>query len=151
GDRPLRIAVAGPFLSGPRGMAEAITRLAIEHGVNGRVIFNDASEGGALATLIDEPSPFGERGSAAFNEIELWITRVRDQQPDIVLLDYGSLQPLSEIAKPRQLHAQWTLLRHLHYRSLLIAAGGNNPESSMVTVPAAYPEVLGVGPLADTG
>ena len=86
GQRPLRIAVAGPLIAGSSAMAEAITRLAIEHGIAGRVVEFD--ESGALATLIDESSPFIKKGEGKMKKILEWLQRVIVKQPDIILLDY---------------------------------------------------------------
>jgi subtilisin family serine protease len=133
-------------------MAEAITRLAIEHGIGGQVVLN-VDEAGALATLIDEPSPFKEMGGASLEELMLWLKRVLAKQPDIVLLDYGAPVPVELIEQPQGSDPQRVLLRSIHYLSLLIAAGGNRPEQdpALVTVPSAYPEVLSIGPLDDEG
>ncbi len=151
GVRSLRIAVAGPNLAGPRELAEAITRLAGEHGIGGRVVL-DAKEAGALATLIDEPSPFTETISLTEQVILEWLQRALARQPDIILLDYGAQTSPNAIAEPRDRSAQRTLLRSAHYRTLLIAAGGNaGRDSRWVTTPSAYPEVLGVGPLDNEG
>jgi hypothetical protein len=152
GQRALRIAVVGPYIAGPAAMAEAITRLAIEHGIGGQVVLN-VDEAGALATLIDEPSPFKEMGGASLEELMLWLKRVLAKQPDIVLLDYGAPVPVELIEQPQGSDPQRVLLRSIHYLSLLIAAGGNRPEQdpALVTVPSAYPEVLSIGPLDDEG
>jgi hypothetical protein len=158
--RALRIAVAGPHLAGPREVAEAITQLAREHGIGGRVIF-DAGEAGALATLIDEPSPFATNFHATDSDILAWLDRVIGQQPDIILLDYGAKYTIKELHK--RVSPEQIVLQHIYQSSLLIAAGGNEvrvpqatkgrkqPEPVRVTAPSAYPEVLGVGPLGDDG
>ena len=53
GQRPLRIAVAGKLIAGSSAIiVEALSRLAMENGIAGRVVEFD--EPGALATLIDE-------------------------------------------------------------------------------------------------
>jgi hypothetical protein len=150
GHRPLRIAVAGPFLAGPSELAESITQLAIDHGIGGRVVPSIA-EAGALATLIDEPSPFQKTKGAMLSDILQWLDRVRAKQPDIILLDYGVLTPVEETTKSDNMPIQRSFLRILHYSSLLIAAGGNAGASEMVTTPSAYPEVLSVGSLDDDG
>jgi hypothetical protein len=150
GHRPLRIAVAGPNLAGPSELAESITRLAIDHGIGGRVVLN-LEEAGALATLIDEPSPFQTTRGAPMSDILQWLNRVLAKQPDIILLDYGLQTPVEKIIKPDSTNVERTYLRSVHYSSLLIAAGGNEGHSVMVTTPSAYPEVLGIGPLDDDG
>ena len=159
-NRALRIAVAGPYLAGPVEIAEAITRLARDHDIGGRVVF-DTTEVGALATLIDEQSPFSAKDLVTDSDILRWLNRVCARQPDIILLDYGAVIRASTLDKDAS--AQRTLFQNIRYNSLLIAAGGNeprgpgignggkNPEQPFVTVPSAYPEVLGVGPLSDDG
>jgi hypothetical protein len=151
GERALRIAVAGPFLAGPDEMAEAITRVANECGIGGRVV-PDADKEGALAVLIDEPSPFGVEMTASDAMMLEWLDRAIAKQPDILLLDYRALIDPSEIDRASELDAQYILLRRVHRRSLLIAAGGNREgDSFQASRPAVYPEVLSVGPLGDDG
>lgn len=148
--RALRIAVAGPYLAGPSEIAEAITQLAREHGIGGRVVF-DTSEAGALATLIDEPSPFGTTGIAYDSQILSWLNSVIARQPDVILLDYGAISPIKAL---KQVGAYRAVFQSLHHSSLLIAAGGTakiGKDHTTVTTPSAYPEVLGVGPLGDNG
>jgi len=150
-DRPLRLAVAGPHLAGPAALAAAVTRLATDHGIGGRVIAEDVEGPGALAVLIDEPSPFGEEGQANPDAILGWIARVSSHMPDVVLLDYGALRRLPV---PAPDEPERRLLRSLRHRALLIAAGGNrlnSEEREEVTMPAAYEEVLAIGPLDRTG
>jgi hypothetical protein len=164
GQRALRIAVAGPLLAGPDAVAKAITRLAIEHGIGGQVVLG-ADEAGALATLIDEPSPFDEKGGTSARKILLWLKHVLAKQPDIVLLDYRRLIPLewidesvavnTEDASPQDRRAdtvaEHTMLRSMYYLCLLIAAGGHKEAMPGVPAPCVYPEVLGVGPLDNDG
>jgi hypothetical protein len=151
GARPLRIAIAGPNLAGQQELADAITRLAGEHGIGGRIVLA-AKEAGALAALIDEPSPFGSSGATEWPKLLEWLLRVSARMPDMILLDYGGSESYAQFAKSRDARPDRTLLRSLHYGSLLIAAGGNKESaSSEVTTPSAYPEVLGVGPLNDGG
>jgi len=156
GHRPLRIAMAGQFIAGPRQIAEALTQLATEHGIGGRVVF-DLSEAGALATLIDEPSPFANKSWATDAEILKWLDDVIARDPDIILLDYGKKVALSKLKTENP--AEQILLRSVYRRTLLIAAGGNKRKPStsrrqekgetLVTIPAVYPEVLSVGALDD--
>ena len=149
GERALRIAVAGPHLAGPRELAEAITQLASEHGIGGRAVL-DVKEAGALASLIDEPSPFADDKPVSEQTILDWLRRVLARQPDIILLDYGRPMPRDEVTEPRGSSPERTLLRSVQCRTLLIAAGGMRlEEDSLVTTPSAYREVLGVGPLDD--
>ncbi len=150
GHRALRIAVAGPHLKGPAEIAEAITRVALEHGIGGRVVF-DASDAGALATLIDKPSPFKDIDENTDLEAKIlqWLESVIALQPDIILLDYGRREPIDALSKP--MRSERTLFRNINYSTLLIAAGGNEPDKALVTTPSVYPEVLSVGPLDDNG
>jgi hypothetical protein len=144
-ERPLRIAAAsGRFVV--RGVAEAMTRLASEHGIGGRVVLDDAGDAGALATLLDEPSPFDSAGGATAAGIAEWLASIGRHQPDIVLLDYGwEVQPSDlESAHPHR-----RAIRNLRYTSLLIAAGGNEPGA--IVAPGVYEEVLAVGPLDANG
>ncbi len=150
-ERALRIAVAGPKVAGPQELAEAITQLAIEHGIGGRVVL-DPREAGALASLIDEPSPFDDDGTADPKAILKWQQRVLAKQADIVLFDYEGRVPPEETDEPQVRSPERTLLRSVHCRTLLIAAGGNaGPDSPTVAIPSAYPEVLGVGPIDEDG
>ena len=89
GERPLRVAVAGPLIKGAGALAHAITRLAAEHGVGGRVVAGQEDELGSLAVLIDVPSPFRGKASVAEADMIRFLGEVSDCQPDIVLLDYG--------------------------------------------------------------
>ena len=151
--RTLRIAVAGQNLAGPSELAYALTRLAKEHKIGGRVALAE-NETSALATLIDdEGSPFDETGQSSEKRILEWLRVVLAKQPDIILLDYASGSKPDEILQPRSLSPMRTLLRSVHYRTLLIAAGGRNegPDTPWVATPSAYSEVLGVGPLDNEG
>ena len=151
GQRPLRIAVAGDHLGSVADVAEAFTQLAAKHGLGGRYVLS-ADEAGALAMLIDEPSPFTEGEHLTWEKIRLWVRQVLARRPDIVLLDYTSEVPKEALEQPRDWDAQRVLLRSSQNLSLLIAAGGHlvqNPD--MVSVPSAYSEVLSVGPLDNDG
>lgn len=149
GQRALRVAVAGRDLLEPGAVAESLTRLAVEHGIGGRYLLT-AEEAGALAILIDEPSPFHEDGTTTLQEIRLWLKGVLARQPDIVLLDYGQEVSAAKIMEAGDPEVYRTL-RSLHHLSLLIAAGGHGQDPALVTVPGCYPEVLGVGPLDADG
>ena len=164
GSRALRIAVAGPHLAGQDQIAEAITQLARQHGIGGRVVF-DSTDAGALATLIDLPSPFLKeykgypRGSVPPEAMISWLTEVIHQHPDIILLDYQSNKILPRLLKKLRTDEQ-TLLRSIQQKALLIAAGGHKdldiPPGEkrgpvMATTPSAYREVLSVGALDDEG
>jgi hypothetical protein len=148
GNRALRIAVVGPFLAGPSKIADAITQLASEHGIGGRAVFG-TSEAGALATLINEKSPFAKDYSSTDTKILQWLDRVLARQPDIILLDYGSRSSIEEI---KQVGVFRKVFQDIGRTSLLISAGGNlGRGAQQVTVPSAYPEVLSVGSLGDDG
>lgn len=153
GHRPLRIAIAGPYIAGARQVADALTQLATEHGIGGRVVF-DPIEAGALATLIDVRSPFSKKPVVQESDILRWLKQVIAQDPDIILLDYGKTV---EIEKLKTKTDEQKLLKSIFQTTLLIGAGGNkrgaNNKSGAkkVTIPAAYPEVLSVGALDDDG
>jgi hypothetical protein len=152
GARALRIAVAGPHLAGPQELANAISRLASEYGIGGRVVL-DASETAAMATLIEAGTPFDKDGQSTAPQILKWLRGVLEKQPDVILLDYASITTLAEIQGPQSRDPVRTLLRSVQHRTLLIAAGGNKTEASSeyISIPAGYPEVLGVGPLDNAG
>jgi hypothetical protein len=153
GERALRIAVAGPNLAGPLELAYALTRLAMENGISGRVALAE-NEAGAWVTLInDEDTPFDEKGLSDEQAILKWLRAVLAREPDIILLDYAGGSTPDEIEEPRHLNAVRILLRSVHLRTLLIAAGGRNEGrgTRWVATPSAYPEVLGVGPLDNEG
>ncbi len=154
GHRPLRIAIAGPFIAGAHQVADALTQLATEHGIGGRVVF-DPGEAGALATLIDVPSPFIKKSEAQESDIVQWLDLVIAREPDIILLDYGKKVKVKELKTRTD---EQKLLKSIFHRTLLIAAGGNKetrsnkkPLAGRITIPAAYPEVLSVGALDDEG
>lgn len=153
GHRPLRIAIAGPYIAGARQVADALTQLATEHGIGGRVVF-DTGEAGALATLIDVRSPFAKKSAIQESDILRWLDQVIAQDPDIILLDYGKQVKVTELEKKNN---EQKLLKSIFQRTLLIGAGGNKKGSNKksgprkITIPAAYPEVLSVGALDDEG
>ena len=154
--RALRIAVAGPFVAAT--IADSITQLARRYNMGGRVVLNP-TDLGALATLIDLPSPFANKFNLDAKEITDWLNKVIDLQADIILLDYASGQvTLKELRKLKT--AEYNLLRSCQQSALLIAAGGHKPMNAepgpkrgpiKVTTPAAFPEVLSVGALDDEG
>lgn len=152
GDRALRIAAAGPALADPAKVADAIARLATEHGVGGRVVVGSPEGAGALAVLIDEPSPFrGMESPVSERSVLNWLRNVARQRPDIVLLDYGAnVQP---DPKGWEGHPQRKLLRRIMHRCLLVGSGGNDGQhgKNLVLIPAAFPEVLAVGPARPDG
>ena len=152
GHRPLRIAIAGPYIAGARQVADALTQLAREYG--GRVVF-DPDEAGALATLIDVRSPFNKKSEVQERDILLWLEQVIAREPDIILLDYGKPVRVKDLKTKTD---EQKLLKSICQRTLLIAAGGNKLAWSnkknwegITTIPAAYDEVLSVGALDDEG
>jgi subtilase family protein len=151
GERPLRVAVAGPHLAGPEELAAAFTRLAGDHLIGGRVV-PGANETGSLALVSDVTTPFVD-GRATESTILEWLDRISEEHADIILLDYGSVivPGVTSVAhESPQRHA----LRSLRHRALLIAAGGNVEPKTRAAVsflPAAYPEVLAVGAVDATG
>ena len=149
GQRPLRLAVAGPFVAGAEAIARAVTRLAADHGVGGQVVTGQGYYSGSLAVLLDEPSPFNDDGSASDEAIHKWLQTVAKHEADIVLLDYGRSVPLpiKDLDGPDR-----RALKVLPADCLMIAAGGNRSAGDeTVTIPAAYPEVLAVGSLNGQG
>lgn len=158
GERPLRLAVAGPHLAGPAEFAAAMTRLAGIHRVGGRVVSAEEAEDGALATLLPVDTPFDERGLALESAVLQWIDLAARQQPDVILLDYGYDVPWTPLSKeedllgPRAAHrAEQQLLARLRHRVLLIAAGGNSDKDGWITLPASRRGVLAVGSLGSDG
>jgi CHAT domain/AAA ATPase domain/Subtilase family len=152
GHRPLRIAIAGPYIAGPRQVADALTQLATEYG--GRVVF-DPGEAGAFATLIDVRSPFSKKSVVQESDIVNWLEQVKAREPDIILLDYGKPVRVTDLKKETD---ELMLLKSIYQRTLLIAAGGNKLAwrsrkswEGLTTIPAAYREVLSVGALDDEG
>jgi hypothetical protein len=159
GGRPLRVAVASGRYLVAESMTEAITLLALDHGVGGRVVPGGPSEeGGTLAVLIEERAPFRDaEGQRYFEEPTLleWIGRLADRhQPDILLLDYFGWQEAAGFVMRE--NAERKLLRTLRRHTLLIALGAHvipPPGKGRLGVltPGVYPEVLSVGPLDDAG
>jgi hypothetical protein len=155
GQRPLRVAVAGPFLAGPELLARAVSRLAANHGIGGRAMAGQGDESGSLAVLIDVPTPFRDGATASEGKLLDWIRQVSDRHPDVILLDFGYPVPLP-VPGP---DAPWRrVLRGLRHEVLVIAAGGNRvttddrPQpATTVTAPGAYEEVLAIGALNADG
>lgn len=151
GERPLRIAVAGPHLIGPAETAAALTQTAISHGVAGRVVSDGLAEG-ALAMVVDEPMPFDDDGSIAESQVLAWLERLFRSRPDVVLLDYGQEVPVGELPAIQRSDYQAHLLRGMAHRSLLIGAGGNEGAgASTAPVPGAYSPVLQIGAASGEG
>jgi len=151
GQRPLRIAVAGPHLRSPADVADALTRLATEHGIGGRVVPNDPNQAGTLAVLINVPTPFERSTEISNADIVEWLYEVTALDPDILLLDYGGGPMPGELDPGPPFPPQRALLRSVRHRSLLLAAGGNNYSQPQPTAPADFPEVIAVGALGNDG
>ena len=64
-ERPLRVAVAGPHIVSAEALARAVTRLAADHGVGGRVVTAEGDDSGSLAIWLDVPTPFKDNESAS--------------------------------------------------------------------------------------
>jgi len=152
GERPLRLAVAGPHIASADALARAITSLAGEHGVGGRVVADEGAESGSLAVLLDVPTVFKD-GTAGERQVLDWLGRAADLEPDIILLDYGYKVPLP---LPDPNTRERPILQSLRHEFLMIASGGNvdiDAESppKHVSAPGAYDEVLAVGALSQSG
>ena len=150
GARPLRVAVTGPHIASAEALAFAITRLASEHGVGGRVVAGQENERG-LAVLLDVPSPFQDAEAVDEAAIIRFLQAVSDRQPDIVLLDYGYVVRLP---LPDSNAHERPLLGRLRQQVLLIAAGGNERAKKVTkegSAPGVYPEVLTVGSIGGDG
>ncbi|WP_173119903.1 CHAT domain-containing protein [Pseudaquabacterium terrae] len=151
GERPLRIAVAGPHLIGPSETAAALTQTAINHGVAGRVVSDGLAEG-ALAMVVDEPMPFDPDGSISESQVLEWLERLFRSRPDVVLLDYGQEIAINALQAYQREDYQAHLLRGMTHRSLLIGAGGNEGAgAATMPVPGAYSAVLQVGAASAEG
>lgn len=146
GQRPLRIAIAGAdyvMLSDP--LAGALTQVAAEQGIAGRVVEGAVAEG-ALATLLSPRLQFS-KGRTSAAQICHWLEQVHDLRPDIVLLDYGRHVAPDDVRDFQKQDREALLLRTMRHESLLIAAGGNEgPRASHTVIPGAYDFVLQVGP-----
>ena len=147
GERPLRIAAAGPLLAGPQALASAVSRLAADHSIGGRVLPGPGVAPGTLAVLIEVPSPFAA-GGAHVPDVMSWLTSVYTHEPDVVLLDFAANPAVAAMHETFDQLLRG-MLRPFVRKTLLIAAGGDllPPETPEVPIPAAYPFVLGVGPL----
>ena len=154
GARPLRIAVAGPHLAGQLELADAITRLAGEHGIGGRVVLA-ANEAGALAISIDGAvTVYGsESATIDWSAVE-WLHACRTGGRTSFCSTTGSERPTPRSLKSaRTKRRSATCYAALITAALLIAAGGNKRRDAIrgERYRAAYPEVVGVGPLDDGG
>ena len=133
--RPLRVAVAGPFVRDPALFAVALTDWAANYQVGGRALVPGEETSSSLAVLLAVDTPFGD-GGASEAELTAWIDGVVAQKPDIVVLDYGA----DEIGD-----AHLVAVRDAARESLVIAAAGNT--GARLAYPARAEEVLAIGAL----
>jgi hypothetical protein len=151
GERPLRVAVAGPHIKSASDLALAVTRLAAIHGIGGHAVASDEDAKGSLAVLVEVPSPFRNEPNAPESVIIDFLRELFDRKPDIVLLDYGQMVRLP---LPDATTHQRSLLETLRHQALLIAAGGNRgaeTDAEFATAPGVYPGVLSVGSIDGGG
>jgi hypothetical protein len=140
--RSISVAIAGPYTVGRTAeFARAVTTFSAEHQVSGRVAdVNAVDSTASLARLVDLASPFGEHGVATTSAILHWITEAASLGADVLLLDFGALQPSKiwrDYVEPLSADGR-----------LVIAAGGN---SGQPTWPAWHEGVLAVGALGEDG
>jgi hypothetical protein len=142
GDQPLRVAIAGPHTDGRTvEFSRALTALAAQFGVGGRMVTADAPDGtSSLGQLLDLRSPFGDGGTASTTDLLRWLADAASARADVVLLDFGSSQP-SPVWEDTARSAG-------EVGRLLVAAGGIAPGP---TYPAWLPGVLAVGALEADG
>jgi subtilisin family serine protease len=140
--RPLRIAVAGPFIKSPEAFATAFTQFAAQHGVGGRIVTSQQSVFSSIAELLPIDAPNFNRDSRDGVEADLlrWFRKAMSLQPDVVVLDYGA---------DRVLRGQGPVIEGLAASALMIAPAGNGGPSKQVHYPARLRNVLAVGALAD--
>jgi hypothetical protein len=142
-ERPLRIAVAGPFIKGPEAFATAFTQFAAQHGVGGRMVTSQQSVFSSIAELlpIDAPNFNGDSKDVEADLLRWFRTAIR-LQPDVVVLDYGV---------DGVLRGQGPIIERLAARALMIAPAGNGGVSKQVHYPGRLRNVLAVGALAKNG
>jgi hypothetical protein len=138
GQRPLRVAIAGPFVKDPQDFEVALTNYAAKHYVGGRALAPSDDTSSALGVLLPIDSPFGARGQASEPDIVAWLGKVEQQHADIVVLDYGTPVGIA----PDHLAA----IRRMTKGALVIAAAGNT--GGRLTYPARNDAVLAVGALS---
>jgi CHAT domain/Subtilase family/AAA ATPase domain len=144
GRRPLRLAVAGQHIRSPEAFAEALSRLANEYGIGGRITLGPRDGAATLGELVSPPSPFEENGIATDATITQWLEAALTERPDIVLLDYGAPFPLDTYKMRKTPERE--VMAHAAHRCLFIAAGGNSgPQFAFE--PAVFPEAFAVGAL----
>lgn len=138
---PLRVAIAGPHTDGRTvEFSRAITAVAAQLGVGGRVVTGDAPDGtSSLGQLVDLPSPFGSKGTATTADLLRWFGEALAARADVVLLDFGAPNPTP----------MWEdLTRSASEGRLVVAAGGI---SEGPVYPAWFPGILAVGALEADG
>jgi CHAT domain/Subtilase family/AAA ATPase domain len=148
GQRPLRIAIAGPQIRSHQHVAQALTRVANQHGIGGRVVLGAPTGDSALAIVIDEPSPFRGSGAVGTRRVLDWLEAIAGQRPDIVLMDYGQPFP-ADSYELRHTAERFVAQRHAH-RCLFVAAAGNYGPMT-ICEPAIFPEILAVGAIDEVG
>jgi hypothetical protein len=135
----LRVACAGPYYAGhEREFAAAITALAVEHGVAGRISgIETPNVFSPTAILLPLESPFDESGGISNMQlIADWLYDAARAGANVILADFGAPKPSKPVeAAIDQLAAQGILI---------VAAGGND---KAVTYPAWNANVLAVGAL----
>jgi hypothetical protein len=152
GERPLRIAIAGPHYASPAAVAEAISELAYQNGVAGRVVAGSQTDGSSLAMVIEQESPFAADSTTNQSRIFKWLDQVSRSAPDVVVLDFQWWAPIAEIRQPRSESAFRSALRRLLPHALIVGAGEiAKPLPGTCGAPAAFPEVLAAGSLDRTG
>jgi hypothetical protein len=143
GTRPLRLAIAGHRVRSAASLAQAITRLANENGVGGRVSADTRAEPATLGELIDLPSPFDETGGPVTREkIMKWLSEAMSRSPDLVLLDYG--EPLEAASYTLRDMKEREIFARCRHRTLFVAAGDTSGPAVLFE-PAIFPEVLAIG------
>jgi hypothetical protein len=138
----LLVACAGPDIAGrQKEFATAITTLAAEYSVSGRVIdLEESATSAPLANLLPIPSPFGQEGSATTFDLVKWLDKAATDNTDIVLADFYSIQPQTILRDYiEKLQGQ---------NVLVIAAAGNDGTPAY---PAWFPSTLAVGSLEPNG
>lgn len=95
----IRVAIVGPFTEGRQPeFAAALTTLAAQYGVAGRIVSGSGDDADApIATLLSIPSPFAANDTARDSDILAWLERTLEERADIVLLDIAAPQRDSAI------------------------------------------------------
>ena len=127
--RALRVAIATTrFVKSPDAFANAMTSLAAQYAVGGRVVTGEQTAS-TFAELLPISSPFNEEGLAPDRTVVRWLQDLEGRVPDIVLLDYGAENALKE---------ERNIIPRLASDALLIAAAGNDGHGR----PDSYPDAL---------